>query len=80
MRVQTLKIELLIEINLIKSNLFLGLARKLMDGLEVISDKKKCYFVDLFVRKQHTRSFLFVFRMNFLYLACLSVCQGVCIQ
>ncbi|XP_023341434.1 N-alpha-acetyltransferase 20 [Eurytemora carolleeae] len=28
----------------------LGLARKLMDGLEVISDKKKCYFVDLFVR------------------------------
>jgi len=28
----------------------LGLAKKLMDGLEIISDKKKCYFVDLFVR------------------------------
>jgi hypothetical protein len=29
---------------------FLGLAKQLMDGLEVLSDKKNCYFVDLFVR------------------------------
>ena len=28
----------------------LGLAKRLMDGLEVTSDKKRCYFVDLFVR------------------------------
>jgi hypothetical protein len=28
----------------------LGLAKQLMDGLEVLSDKKNCYFVDLFVR------------------------------
>jgi hypothetical protein len=29
---------------------FSGLAKQLMDGLEVLSDKKNCYFVDLFVR------------------------------
>ncbi len=28
----------------------LGLASRLMDGLEAISEKKKCLFVDLFVR------------------------------
>ena len=36
--------------NKIEPMIFSGLAKKLMDGLEVISDKKKCYFVDLFVR------------------------------
>lgn len=36
--------------NKIEPIIFSGLAKKLMDGLEVISDKKKCYFVDLFVR------------------------------
>ena len=30
--------------------LFLGLAQKLMHGLEEMSDAKNCYFVDLFVR------------------------------
>jgi len=30
--------------------IFSGLAKQLMDGLEVLSDKKNCYFVDLFVR------------------------------
>ena len=28
----------------------LGLANRLMEGLEDISDGKNCYFVDLFVR------------------------------
>merc|ERR1719228_1814178 len=28
----------------------LGLANKLMEGLEQVSEKKNCYFVDLFVR------------------------------
>ena len=28
----------------------LGLANRLMEGLEEISDGKNCYFVDLFVR------------------------------
>ena len=28
----------------------LGLAKRLMDALEEISEKKSCYFVDLFVR------------------------------
>nr|ACO14941.1 N-acetyltransferase 5 [Caligus clemensi] len=28
----------------------LGLARRLMNALEMISEKRKCYFVDLFVR------------------------------
>jgi len=32
----------------------LGLANKLMEGLEQVSDKKNCYFVDLFVRVSNT--------------------------
>lgn len=32
----------------------LGLAAKLMADLEEISEKKKCYFVDLFVRVSNT--------------------------
>lgn len=32
----------------------LGLANKLMEGLEEVSDKKNCYFVDLFVRVSNT--------------------------
>jgi len=34
----------------------LGLGKRLMEGLEVVSEKKKCYFVDLFVRASNKKA------------------------
>ena len=34
----------------------LGIAKRLMDYLEKISEQKKCYFIDLFVRKSNVRA------------------------
>jgi hypothetical protein len=51
---------------------FSGLAKQLMDGLEVLSDKKNCYFVDLFVRvsnKAIHRSTISEYLFNLLLLA-----------
>ena len=36
--------------------LLLGLGKRLMEGLEVVSEKKKCYFVDLFVRASNKKA------------------------
>jgi len=43
----------------------LGLAKKLMDGLEVISDMKKCYFVDLFVRVSNKNAISFYEKLGY---------------
>lgn len=34
----------------------LGLARSLMDHLERVSDKRKCYYIDLFVRESNPKA------------------------
>jgi len=43
----------------------LGLAKKLMDGLEVITDMKKCYFVDLFVRVSNKNALSFYEKLGY---------------
>ena len=44
----------------------LGLAGRLMDALEKISEQKKCMFVDLFVRVSNTVA-ITMYRVSFFY-------------
>ena len=42
-----------------------GLANKLMQGLEELSDSKNCYFVDLFVRVSNTIAISFYKKLGY---------------